>query len=128
MTLLLLILLMLLTPQAHKYSLNWIKMTYYYLQHSYRIFISTYLKIFLGYRCSYSVVKMYACNVIFHDSNICCTLELSELYTWPKLFFFFLKVLHVVLSSYIVQNFLNDFEMVAVVITIRATLRLLHST
>jgi len=86
-SLVLLPLLRLLSPQAHKYSLNGIKMIYYYLQHSCRIFISTYLKIFVGCLCNYSVVKMYACNVIFHDNNICCNLELLDLHTWSKLFF-----------------------------------------
>jgi hypothetical protein len=65
--LLLLPLLVLLSPQVNKYPLNLIKIIYYYLSHSYRIFISTYLIIFLGYRSNYSVVKMYdTYSVIFH--------------------------------------------------------------
>ena len=67
---------------------------------------------------------MYACNVIFHDSNICCTLELLDLHTWLNFF----KVLYIVPSSYDVQNFLNDFEIIAVVITVTVTLPLLLST
>jgi len=85
------------------------------------------LKIFLGYCYVYSVVKMYTCNVVFLDNNIYCTLALLDLniHGWNC---FFLKIFYIIPSSYVVQNFLNDFEMVPVVITITVTLRLLHST